>query len=55
MRRCWGTELKKPTRSSLVACKGMSASVCVSGSNGSGARVVGWTAGLDVVGKGVAK
>ena len=29
IRRCWGTELKKPTRSSLVACKGMSAGFCV--------------------------
>ena len=29
IRRCWGTELKKPTRSSLVACREMSAGVCV--------------------------
>ena len=27
--RCWGTELKKPTRSSLVAWRGLSAGVCV--------------------------
>ena len=29
MSRCCGTELKKPTRSSLVACRGISAGVCV--------------------------
>ena len=27
MSRCWGTELKKPTRSSLVACSEMSGEV----------------------------
>ena len=29
MSRCWGTELKKPTRSSLVACSEMSGGVWV--------------------------
>ena len=49
MSRCCGTELKKPTRSSLVACSEMSGGVWCE----SGAKAGEWTFGLDAEGRGV--